>query len=144
MPVQAAVPQPRFVEWLTSLLHETHSMPYYRTKFRMKSLEAEGSEILWLDLEAGSWDSLGCPLEILVHVFSPDPKAALDQLLTAAAISGREGTRLLEAALRQHQDPNCANERGETAAWRASRTGDFTRLVCRRKTGTSRCLDHKN
>ena len=42
-------------------------------------------------------------------------------------------TSKLESALWAGQDPNCLNERGQTAAWRASRDGNLEKLRCLHK-----------
>ena len=126
--VRAARDQPDFVEWLSDLFHKEWGKPYYRTKFLREKCQLQS------ELGPGSWEELGSPFHVYVHVF-PALDVLAGQLLEAAAIPGSESTKQVEEILKQCQDPNCVCERGETPAWRASRCGDKEKLLCLQKAG---------
>ncbi|CAE7771881.1 ANK2 [Symbiodinium sp. CCMP2592] len=117
-----ACDKPDFVDWLRNHLHEKFRLSYYTTRLMVDFTGSEGECLI-----SGTWAELQRPSQIYVHQAVPEDFQEYRDLLHSNETSN------LELALWAGQDPNCVNERGQTAAWRASRNGDLEKLRCLHK-----------
>ncbi|CAE7565976.1 Ank1 [Symbiodinium sp. CCMP2456] len=118
-----ACDKPDFVDWLRNHLHEKFRLSYYTTKLMVDFPGSEGPGTQRACLTSGTWAELQRPSQIYVYQAVPHDFQEYRDLLHSSE------TSKLESALWAGQDPNCVNERGQTAAWRASRNGDLEKLL---------------
>ncbi|CAE7937905.1 Ank1 [Symbiodinium necroappetens] len=122
-----ACDRPDFVDWLRNHLHEKFGLSYYTTKLMVDFPGSEGPGMQRACLTSGTWAELQRPSQIYVYQAVPHDFPEYRDLLHSSE------TSKLESALFAGQDPNSTNERGQTAAWRASRNGDLEKLRCLHK-----------
>ncbi|CAK9060249.1 Ankyrin-1 (ANK-1) (Ankyrin-R) (Erythrocyte ankyrin) [Durusdinium trenchii] len=84
-------------------------------------------------LQIGSWEALGKPKRVTIArgnfaVQSPDTEEQTKEFLKLAGQVGTDADQLIRGHLLNFQDPNVTDERGETAAFKASRNSDLPKL----------------
>ncbi|CAE7848827.1 ANK1 [Symbiodinium sp. KB8] len=94
-----------FAHFLKRKIHQHTGVPHVRQRLLME--------------EGKSWEQLGRPREVQV-VLNQVTHDFDEQLLAAAAAGDGE---IVGGLLNRYQDPNCRDERGETAVYKASQAG---------------------
>ncbi|CAK9032968.1 Ankyrin-1 (ANK-1) (Ankyrin-R) (Erythrocyte ankyrin) [Durusdinium trenchii] len=84
-------------------------------------------------LQGGSWEALGKPGRVTITLgnFATQNLETEEQTRDFLKLAGQEGAeadQLIRGHLQNFQDPNVTNDRGETAAFKASRNGDLPKL----------------